>query len=224
MMSSIFLNGVSVLIATVVGNAFGKYFSEAYKALLNQVIGLSALVIGLTAITSSVESSDYRLFFILVLVLGATIGQILDLDRRLTQVLNHVPFAQTGGEGLILGITMICIGTFPILGPLQLAVRNDSSFLMINSLFAFIVTLTLSSSYGLVLSLVAPILVAVEFIVYVFSVQLDALMTPIILNEMELAGGILALASGLNILKITKIPVLNLLPVLFAPMVLVFFS
>lgn len=118
---------------------------------------------------------------------------------------------------------MICIGTFPILGPLQLAIQNDASFLVINGLFAFLVTLTLASSYGLVLSLVAPILVVVELMVYVFSLKLDASMTPIILNEMELSDGILALTSGLNILKITNIPVLNLLPTLFVPLGLIFF-
>lgn len=116
------------------------------------------------------------------------------------------------------------MGVFLILGPLQLAIQNDVSFLVLNGLFAFLVTLILASSYEMILSLVAPVLVLVELTVYVFSLQLDALMTPIILNEMELAGGILALTSGLNILQITKIPVLNLLPILFVPLGLIFFN
>lgn len=85
-------------------------------------------------------------------------------------------------------------------------------------------TLILVTSYGLILSLVAPILVIVELMVYVFSLQLDVLMTPIILNKMELAGEILALTSGLNILQITNISILNLLPILFVPLGLIFFS
>ncbi|EJF47960.1 putative membrane spanning protein [Enterococcus sp. C1] len=64
-MRSIFFNGLAVFFAALLGNTFGKYFSEGYKVLLNQVIGLSALVIGLSAITSGVATSPYRLAFII---------------------------------------------------------------------------------------------------------------------------------------------------------------
>jgi hypothetical protein len=45
-------------------------------------------------------------------------------------------------------------------------------------------------------------------------------MTTNIMNEITLIGGILALCTGLNILKITKIKVLNLMPVLLIPIIL----
>lgn len=74
------LNGVAVFMASILGSASGKYFSETYKALLNQVTGISTIVIGLTAITSSVANIPYQ-FFIMVLDLG----QLVNIDRQLTQ-------------------------------------------------------------------------------------------------------------------------------------------
>lgn len=148
----------------------------------------------------------------------------MNLDRQFIKFYNRHISPKWGGEGLVIGISLICMGMFSILGPLQLAIQNEASFLLVNALFAFLLTLTLVSSYDLILSLVAPILVVVELMGYVFSLQLDVLMTPIISNKMELAGEILALFSGLNILQITKIPVLNLLPTLFVPLGQIFFS
>lgn len=56
------LNGVAVFMASILVSASGKYFSETYKALLNQVTGFSIIVTGLTAITSSVANSPYQFF------------------------------------------------------------------------------------------------------------------------------------------------------------------
>jgi len=85
-------------------------------------------------------------------------------------------------DGLVIWISVICMGMLPILGPIQLAIQNDTSFLVLNGLFAFLVTLTLASSYEMILSLGDPVLVLAEHTVYAFSLQLSALMTPIIMN------------------------------------------
>ncbi|WP_201770144.1 MULTISPECIES: DUF554 family protein [unclassified Paenibacillus] len=56
---------------------------------------------------------------------------------------------------------------------------------------------------------------------YIFSADfLSVFMTTNIIKEITLIGCILALCTGLNILKITNIKVLNLLPALFIPIFL----
>ena len=217
------MNGLSVVIGSVIGTILGKKFSDNYKELLNSVIGLSALVVGFTSITKSAATSNYKIFFILMLIVGATIGQFFDLDKGLDKFLQRFHSFGQESEGLVLGISLLCIGTLPILGPLQSALQGDSSYILVNTVFSFIVALTLSSNYGIILILVAPLLVVIELGVYFSALPIDTLVTPTILNEMELIGGILALVSGLNILKITKIPILNLLPALFTPFFLILF-
>ncbi|THE12061.1 DUF554 domain-containing protein [Enterococcus hirae] len=223
-MQYIFINGLSVVIGSIVGAMFGKKFSENYKELLNSVIGLSAIVVGFTSITKGVATSSYKIVFIMMLILGATIGQMMNLDKGLDDFLQRFHSFGQKSEGLVLGISLLCIGTLPILGPLQSALQGDSSFILVNIIFSFIVAVTLASNYGIILIFVAPLLVLIELGVYVSALPIDTFITPSIFNEMELVGGILALTSGLNILKITQIPVLNLLPALFAPFLLAFFN
>ena len=223
-MRSILINGGSIVLGASIGIFLGKLFSEAYKDLLNSVIGLTALVVGITTITAGVAKSTYNITYILMLVLGATQGQWMNLDRRLNQLLETDDTKTSSGEGLIFGISLLCIGVFPILGPLQIALQGDNTLLIINSVFSCIVAITLASNYGSIIFLVAPVLVVVEIFFFFTANSVNDLMTGVILNEMELVGGILALTSGLNILKLTKIPVLNLLPALFCPFLLLFFG
>lgn len=219
-MLGITVNGVVIVTGSLLGQLFGSKLSSDFQKLLNNVLGLSALMVGVSTATKAIQASDYAIFYIIVLVIGAIIGQFLDLNGKITRLFEVN--GSEGAEGIIAGITILCVGTLPILGPLQMVLSDDPTYLLVNIMFSFVVSLSLATSYGMKISLVAPILVTIEFVVYIFAGYINQIMTPTILNEMELVGGILTVASGLNLLQLTRIPVLNLLPSLILPFVLIF--
>lgn len=219
-MIGITVNGAVIVIGALLGQLFGSKLSNDFQKLLNNVLGLSALMIGISTATKAIQASSYTILYIIVLVAGAVLGQILDLNGHITRL-----FEMRGGEetkGIIAGITILCVGTLPVLGPVKMVLSDDSTYLLVNIVFSFVVSLSLATSYGMKISLVAPILVSIEFIVYIFAVYINQIMTPTILNEVELVGGILTVASGSNLLQLTRIPVLNLLPSLILPFILIF--
>jgi uncharacterized membrane protein YqgA involved in biofilm formation len=56
-------------------------------------------------------------------------------------------------------------------------------------------------------------------LIYLSANIVSVYITPDLLNEISIIGGILILGSGLNILEIKKIKVLNLLPALLIPII-----
>lgn len=220
-MYSILLNGLSILTGTLIGTLFGKKLSKDFKDLLNYVIGLSALTVGISTLVEGVTKSNFSIVYIVFLLIGAIIGQGFRIHQRVEKCLESLS-KNYKSNGLITGISLLCVGTLPILGPLQIVLQNTHAFMNVNIIFSFIVALTLSSTNGTIIMLVAPILLTMEMIVFIFSGTISSFIIPTVLNEMVLIGGILALATGLNILELTKIPVLNLLPALFLPILLKF--
>ncbi|WP_053061643.1 DUF554 family protein [Paenibacillus sp. VT-400] len=92
--------------------------------------------------------------------------------------------------------------------------------MQINTIFSGITSLILASTFGIGIIFSAFILLVIEVLVFFSADFLSVFMTTNIMNEITLIGGILALCTGLNILKITKIKVLNLFPALFIPIFL----
>lgn len=80
--------------------------------------------------------------------------------------------------------------------------------------------LILASTFGIGIMLTSLILFVIETAVFLSADFISGYMTTSVINEITIIGGILALCTGLNILNITKINVLNLLPALFIPVFL----
>ncbi|MGW7157942.1 DUF554 family protein [Paenibacillus taichungensis] len=218
-MLGILINCFSIICGSTLGAISKKFMNDGYKSILNQVIGISALIIGMSTTMSSISTSQYQIMFIIFLTLGGVIGQLINFENILSNIMTR--FSSNGlNEGLTVAISLLCVGSIPILGPLQSALQGDNTFLQINTIFSGITSLILASTFGITIILSAFILLVIEVLVFFSADFLSVFMTTNIMNEITLIGGILALCTGLNILKITKIKVLNLLPALFIPIFL----
>ena len=104
---------------------------------------------------------------------------------------------------------LFCFGTLSILGPINSALYGDETFLLTNATLDFVTSMVLASSFGIGMAFAGVVLFCWQ--------GLEPLMTANLMCEITIVGGFLILASGLSILKIKEISVMNLLPALLVP-------
>lgn len=125
--------------------------------------------------------------------------------------------AGSASEGLSTAIVLFCFGTLSILGPINSALLGDETYLLTNATLDLVTSLVLASSYGLIIGVAAAVLFLWQGSIFLLAQQLSPLLTPELMGEISIVGGFLILASGLSILEIKKISVMNFLPALLVP-------
>lgn len=120
-------------------------------------------------------------------------------------------------QGLSTAIVLFCFGTLSILGPINSALYGDETFLFTNAMLDFVTSLVLASSFGFGIAFAAVVLFCWQGGIWLFAQWGAPLLTTEMMTEISIVGGFLILASGMSILKIKSISVMNLLPALLVP-------
>jgi uncharacterized membrane protein YqgA involved in biofilm formation len=201
-----------------------KGIKEKYKSTIMQALGLVAISLGITWIVKNLSQSKEPLLFIVSLVLGGFVGEILDIELKINKLADRFKKSDENGliEGLTTAVLLFCVGTMSILGPLESALRGDNTLLFTNALLDGITSLILASTFGIGIALSALILFIWQGSIYLSAQIIAPFVTPEILGQVSIIGGILIFSTGINILEIKKIKTINLLPALFITMIYYF--
>ncbi len=165
---------------------------------------------------SNITKSKFPILFVVSMVIGAILGEFINLESKVEKL--GKKFKENNlMEGLVTAILLFCIGTLSILGPLESALKGNNTLLFTNAILDGITSLVLASNFGIGIIISALVLFIWQGSIYMSASYIAPYVTPELLGEISIIGGILLLATGLNILKITKIKSLNLLPALIIP-------
>jgi Uncharacterized membrane protein, possible Na+ channel or pump len=193
---------------------------------LTQALGLAAMMIGINAVIGNMSKSHYPVLFIVSLAIGGLLGQWIDLEKHFDDLVGKFSKKSADGgknlsEGLATAILLYCIGSLSILGPIQEALNHDSTFLFTNGMLDGITSIVLASTFGIGMALAAVAVFAWQGSIYVIALLLQNSINTNMITELTIVGGVLIFASGLGLLNIRKIKVLNLLPSLLVPIVVI---
>lgn len=211
-------NTVAIVIGSAVGAVAKRGLGERYQDVLFLAMGLAAVGIGINAIVTGMADSVYPVLFIASLAIGGVVGTGLDIAGRFDRFVSKR--AGDGGslaQGLSTAIMLFCFGTLSILGPMNSALYGDETYLLTNAMLDLVTSMVLASSFGFGIALAAVVLFCWQGAIFLLANQLAPLLTADLMAEITVVGGFLILASGLGILKVKEIPVMNLLPALFVP-------
>ncbi|MCY6485510.1 DUF554 domain-containing protein [Clostridium aestuarii] len=213
------VNTSTIIIGSCIGALLKKGIKEKYKTTITQALGLIAISLGVTWIVKNISQSKEPILFIVSLVLGGFIGEILDIESKINRLGNKVKKGDENNliEGLTTAVLLFCVGTMSILGPLESALKGDNTLLFTNALLDGITSLILASSFGIGIILSAFILFIWQGSIYLSAQIIAPFVTHEILGQVSIIGGILILSTGINILEIKKIKTINLLPALIIP-------
>ena len=211
------VNTSTILVGTVVGTLLNKGIEERYKERTMQGMGLVAMAIGISNISKGMELITNPVVFILAIAIGAVVGEWIDLEGRIEKFNARFGDGKSPVQGVVIGIVLFCVGALSIVGPIESALRGDNSMLYANAVLDGITSVILSVNYGISIGIVALVLFLWQGSIYFGATAVEHALTPEVLNQLTLLGGIFVLATGINILGLGKIRILNILPALLIP-------
>ena len=199
---------------------------ERLQTIIMQGIALCVLYLG---ISGSLDGQN-TLITILSMVLGALIGEVLDLDRwmqalgnwvqRRTERLVPAHGKVSVSEGFVTTSLLFCVGAMAIVGALQDGLTGDHSTLFAKALLDGISAIIFGASLGIGVSFSAVAVLLYQGLIAVLASFLSPLLSEAVIAEMTCVGSLLILALGTNLLNVTRIKVMNLVPAVFFPILL----
>lgn len=217
------LFGTVVNVLLIVAGAFiGRFLHnipERMKETVMYGIGLAVAVIG---IQMTFESTQI-LIVIISIVVGAVIGEWMDLDKKVND-LGHwmeskIPASDKGpgiAQGFVTATLIFVIGSMAIIGAIDSGLRNDHDVLVMKGIIDGFTAIILSSTLGIGVAFAAIPVFFYQGIITLFSTQISRFVPDDLLNffisEMTATGGLMILAIGLNLIGLTKVRVANLIP------------
>ena len=203
----------------------GARLGERLQTLMMQGIALCVLYIG---ISGSLKGQN-TLAAILSMALGAILGELLDLDGRMNRlgqwVQDRTARVLKGGgssvaEGFVTSSLLFCVGAMSIVGALENGLTGNFDTLKAKSVLDGISSIIFASSLGVGVGLSAVPVLLYQGLISLAAGVLSPLLGDAVIAEMTCVGSLLIVAMGLNMLGVTKIKVMNLVPGIFLPILL----
>jgi len=220
-MTGTIINIVAILVGGSIGLFLNKRLPQRFVVIFFQVIGLFTLFLGI----SMALKTTHMLHMIMALVIGALVGEALQLQKGAEQISTFLKSKLNIGnekftEGLLTAFLLYCIGSLTILGAIEEGVGDPPRLLYIKSLMDGVSSIALASGLGVgVLFSVVPLFIFQGGIT-LFASWFGDFFPEIMVTEISAVGGILLIGMSINILNIKKINVLNMLPSLAVVIIL----
>jgi len=221
-----FVNSGTVILGACIGLLLKKFIPERVSKTVMAGIALCVLYIGISGSLSGKNS----LIIIISIVVGAIIGELIDLEGRFNKFAQGLEkkFKKEGtqstfAEGVVTASLVFCVGSMAVVGSLKSGLSGDHSMLYAKSLLDMVSAVIFASTLG------AGVMVSAVFILlYQGSIALLAhwvspYLSTTVISEMTCVGSLLIIAIALNMLGITKLKVMNYLPAIFIPIILCLF-
>jgi uncharacterized membrane protein YqgA involved in biofilm formation len=122
-------------------------------------------------------------------------------------------------DGFMTASIFFCVGAMTFLGSIQ-AGLGDPSTLYLKSLLDGISAIALSASLGIGVGFSALTIAVLQGGIALLATAVGDFFTPAIIGSLNLTGGVMLIALGIEIIGIKKLRVANMLPALFVALAL----
>lgn len=215
-------NSIAVLIGGAIGLTAGKFIPERLHTGIFNCLGMFTLYVG---INMSLQTK-HAIAVLLALVTGNIIGDLLTLEEKLNNLSDNIKSklnisSSTFTEGLVSATLLFCVGSMAIIGAFEDGLRHNAEILMTKGVMDGIASIMFASSFGIgVLFSIVPMFIYQGSITLLASL-IESYITPDMYANISGVGGLMILGIGLNMLRVTKLKLGNMLPAL---LLVVFFT
>ena len=220
------VNFFLVVLGTLIGLLFKKGIPEKLQNALMTGMAFCVLYIGITGLF---EQGANILVMIVCFAVGAVIGELIDLDKQVNRLGKKIEnrFSKNSNskiaEGFVTATLLFCVGAMTIVGSIDSGISGDNSTLYSKSVIDCVAAAVLTSSMGIGVIFAAFSALIIEGAITLLATVISPILTDYIITQMSVIGSLLIIALSLNMLGITKIKVMNFVPAVILPLVLIYF-
>ena len=206
------VNGIAIIAGGLAGTFGGKLMPERMKQTLLTAAALLAMGIGI----SGLSSSNNQLIPILSLILGTIVGELLNIEHAVERMGEWLQKKFSGmgriTEGFVTGTLVFAVGAMAVMGGLDSGLKNDHTILFAKSI--------IDCSMGIGVAFAGGSVLLVEGLVTILASLVAPLFTDAVLAELTFTGSLLLIGIGLNVMGLTKLRILNMMPAVLFPILL----
>ncbi len=217
------INVAAVIIGSVIGLVIHSRLPKKITDTAFHGVGLFTIILG---VMMAVKTNNL-LIMIFSIVIGAVIGEIVDVDKRINGfgdwLKKKFKFKnERFSEGFITAFLLFCMGSMTILGAFEDGIYGTPNLLVAKSVLDGFSSIVLATTLGIgVLFSFIPLLFFQGGLT-LFATYMQSVFTDVMINELTAVGGVILLGLGISILEIKKIRILNMLPSLIIVVILAY--
>ena len=218
------INVVLVLVGSAVGLLFRNLISQRLMAILTHALGLCVLGIGV----SNMLGTQNTLCVIVCMVVGAILGDAVDVERRLEGAgdLIRGRLLQKQGssrftEGFVNTALLFCVGAMAITGSIEAGLNHNYEIIISKGVIDGVTAISFAATMGIGVAFSTIPLLIYQGGITLLAGLVGPYLPEAVVTEMTAVGGTLIVAIAINMLELgkTRIQVGNLLPAMFLPIV-----
>lgn len=217
-----FVNCLAIVAGSLLGLLFSRGIPESYKEIILSGVGLSVLLIG----AKSALVSSSLMVVIFSVIVGALLGEALKIEQRLEALGNFLERkvssksgdSKSFARGFVTASLVFCVGSMAIVGSLESGLTGNHQTLFAKSVLDGVTSIIFSSTMGLGVMFSALAVLIYQGLITLTAVFMKNFLVPETIEQMTSVGGLLIMAIGFNMLKMTSIRVGNLIPGIFLPL------
>lgn len=220
----VIINVIAIVIGTMIGLFLKRGMSEKMSSHIMQGLALITFIIGLKG---ALVDQD-MILLIVSISLGGYLGEMMQLEENIRKFAEWVQdkLSKEGNqnqlaEGFVSAVLIFCVGAMAVMGSLEAGLRNNHGILITKTLIDGFASIILTTTKGAGVMLSALAILLYEGGMMVLAQFVASYLSESIVYAMSAVGSLLLVALGLNLLELTKIKVMNFLPAMFLPIVLI---
>lgn len=217
------VNALAIIAGSLLGLFFSKGIADNYREIIMNGVGLSVVLIG---VKSALVSGDLMVVIFSV-ILGAILGEFARIEARLEALGRFLEqkvaakSSDTGSfaRGFVTASLVFCVGSMAIVGSLESGLTGNHQTLFAKSVLDGVTSVIFASAMGLGVMFSGAAVFLYQGLITMSAVFMKNFLVPETISQMTSVGGLLIMAIGFNMLKITTIRVGNLIPGIFLPLI-----
>lgn len=220
------VNTVSVIVGGLIGLVVKKGVSKRFSDIVMNGLALCVLYIGI----SGALKGQNTMVIIFSIVIGAIIGEAVDLDKRVRDLGDVIEKRFKSGdknvsiaEGFVTASLLFCVGAMTIVGSLQSGLTGNHEMLFTKSILDGVASILFAASLGVGVLFSAAFVLIYQGSITLLAQFISPYLSDIVIAEMTCVGSLLIIGLGLNMLNVTKLKIMNYIPAIFLPILIYLF-
>ena len=219
-MLGVIVNTITVLLGSCIGLVAKKAIPKDWSNFIISAMGLCTVYIG---ISGAFEGQNI-LVAVISMAIGSVIGLAIDIDRRVNSAVSRFEErfikstdenGPTFAEGFVTTSMIFCVGS------LQAGLVGDNTMLITKATMDGFGSIFFAASLGFGVMASALFIFVFQGSLVLMAQFIEPFLSEVVIAEMTCVGSIILVGMALNLIGVSKLKIMNYLPAIFMPIVLV---